>query len=71
MQFMDELRGSVGERCKVTNTKTGEEYEGTIIRLHEATGTVTVEKDDKELVSQRRLVHYRFVELFGEEDDAK
>lgn len=71
MQFMDELRGSVGERCKVVNTKTGEEYEGTIIRLHEATGTVTVEKDDKELVSQHRLVHYRFVELFGEEDDAK
>lgn len=59
MRFMDELRGSEGERCTVADLRHGEVYSGTVEEVREREGKVRVRYDDGTLVS----VGYSFVTL--------
>lgn len=66
MRFMDELHGSIGERCTVTDLRTATVYEGTVVALHDASEKVDVRYDDGRLVR----VGIGFVTLTLDEDEA-
>jgi len=63
MRFADEMRGSVGERCTVTDLRTGKLYHGAVVAWDDATKKADVAYDDGRLVR----VGYTFVRLHGEE----
>ena len=63
MRFADELRGSEGERCTVTDLRTGTLQDGTIVSWNDDTQRATVEYDNGRLVS----VGYAFLNLHGDE----
>lgn len=65
MQFMDELRGSIGERCMVVNLQHGTVFEASVTALDEENGQVKVTRDD----GREHVVGYGLVQLLGEEDD--
>ncbi len=63
MRFLDELRGSEGERCTVTDLRRGEQWDGTILAVHFDRGKVDVRRDDGVAYE----VGYSFVQLHGKE----
>ena len=63
MRYADEMRGSVGERCTVTDLRTGKQYHGVVVAWNDATKKADVEYDDGLLVR----VGFSFVTLHGEE----
>jgi len=64
-RFLDELSGSVGEPCTVTDLREGKVYHGTIEELRFPEDKVRVRYDDGTLVS----VGPGFVTLVEDEDD--
>jgi hypothetical protein len=63
MRFADELRGSEGERCKVTDLRTGTIHPGVVQKWNDVTRRADVLYDDGTLVR----VGYSFVSLIGDE----
>jgi len=63
MRFADELRGSEGERCKVTDLRTGTINPGVVQKWNDETQRTDVLYDDGRLVR----VGYSFVSLIGDE----
>lgn len=62
-RFADELRGSEGERCIVTDLRTGKRHEGEIVAWNENEHRAVVRYDDGRIFS----VGYSFVQLIGDE----
>jgi hypothetical protein len=62
-RFSDELRGSVGERCIVTDLQTAKRYEGVIEAWDDETKKADVRYTSGRLVR----VGFSFVELLGDE----
>lgn len=62
-RFADELRGSEGERCVVTDLRTGVRHQGVIVAWNDATGKADVQYDSGPLVR----VGFSFVLLIGPE----
>ena len=65
MKFADELRGSEGERCIVTDLRTGTQHKGTVVRWDDEAQRAEVKYDSGVTVR----VGHGFVSLIGEEDD--
>lgn len=63
MKYADELRGSEGERCRVTDLRTGTIHNGTIEAWHDEIGKADVRYDDGRVVR----VGYSFVALVEDE----
>jgi cation diffusion facilitator CzcD-associated flavoprotein CzcO len=63
VEFADELRGSEGERCIVTDLRTGTRHEGVIIEWREREKKAVVQYDD----GRTFRVGYSFVTLTDEE----
>lgn len=66
MRYMDELFGSLGEPCVVTNPRTNEKRSGVIAELHIEESRVTVAYDS----GARALMPCEWVELVLSEDEA-
>jgi hypothetical protein len=64
MRFADELRGSEGQRCRVTDLRNGKSYFGTIEKWDDRTKKAQVLYDDG---VTRVRVAYSFVSLLDEE----
>ena len=62
-RFADELRGSVGERCIVTDLRTGTQHEGVIVAWDDETQKAYVRYDSGTTVR----VGYSFVQLIEDE----
>lgn len=62
-RFSDEMRGSEGERCRVTDLSTGTQHDGVIVAWNAATLMADVLYDAGETVR----VYYGFVQLLGDE----
>jgi hypothetical protein len=62
-RFADELRGSEGERCIVTDLRTGLRHNGVIRAWSDDEKKATVEYDNRRIVR----VGYSFVELLGKD----
>jgi hypothetical protein len=63
MRFADELRGSEGERCVVTDLRTGICHQGVIVAWNDETQKADVQYDSGPLVR----VGYSFVRLIEDE----
>lgn len=63
MRFSDELRGSEGERCIVTDLRTGTRHEGTVLEWDDVDEKAVVRYDGGLAVR----VSFSFVQLLGDE----
>ena len=64
MRFADEMRGSEGERCTVTDLRTGKVEPGVVMAWHDKLQKADVKYDSGPLVR----VGFNFVTLIGEEN---
>lgn len=62
-RFADEMRGSEGERCTVTDRRVGKTYAGTILKWDDRIKKADVKYDDGRIVQ----VGFGFVTLEGGE----
>jgi len=62
-RFADELRGSEGERCVVTDLRTGIRHCGVVVAWDDETGKADVKYDSGPLVR----VGFSFLRLLGDE----